>query len=343
MCFVPPFSPNLYLNQAELRMEHISIVVYEDVLPTALSSTISLLTSANEAALARGRKVAFEIELIGVHLKNIQLSKQMQCYCTKTIADKFDTDVIILPPMNTGAVDPTVHLLQNSTLVSWIKEKYRQKAQIISLCSGAYILAETGLLNGMPATSHWNAIEDLQLRYPSINFTPAEVVTNSKSIITGGGGFSALNALLYFIEKQFGKEIAVELSKIYGLEYARTSQSLFAVFSGQQRHNDNDIHKAQAYIESKFKTDISVEQVATRVNMSKRNFIRRFKSATSMTPIEFIQRIKVEAAKKALEAGEMNIESVTYAVGYNDLKTFRSVFKKITGLTPVAYRNKYNV
>ncbi|RYY16082.1 MAG: AraC family transcriptional regulator, partial [Chitinophagaceae bacterium] len=108
-------------------------------------------------------------------------------------------------------------------------------------------------------------------------------------------------------------------------------------------HNDNDIHKAQSYIEKRFKTDISVEQVAGQVNMSKRNFIRRFKNATTLNPIEFIQKIKVEAAKKALESGETNIAAVTYDVGYNDLKTFRMVFKKITGLTPVEYRNKYNV
>jgi transcriptional regulator GlxA family with amidase domain len=139
-----------------------------------------------------------------------------------------------------------------------------------------------------------------------------------------------------FFDRHFTKEI---MNKI---DYGRTSQSVYNIFSGQRQHNDNEIHQAQTYIESKFKTDISVEQIAGQVNMSKRNFIRRFKNATTLNPIEFIQKIKVEAAKKALESGETNIAAVTYDVGYNDLKTFRTVFKKITGLTPIEYRNKYN-
>lgn len=322
-------------------MKHISIIVYEDVLLTAVSNTAALLTSANEAAVKKGRSIPFEIELIGVHLKNVQLSLPVQFYCSKTISDEFDTDIVIIPPMSTDPGDINALLSKNNELVNWINEKYNEKAQIISLCTGAYFLAECGLLNGMPATSHWGAIEDLQKRYPLIDFQSDHVVTHSKAIITGGGGFSSLNALLYFIEKNCGKEISVELSKYYGLDYGRTSQSIFTIFSGQRLHDDDEIHKAQSYIEKKFKTDISVEQIARQVNMSKRNFIRRFKNATSLSPIEFIHRIKVEAAKKAFEAGEMNIAAVTYSIGYNDLKTFRVIFKRITGATPVEYRNKY--
>ncbi|HTE27998.1 GlxA family transcriptional regulator [Flavitalea sp.] len=324
-------------------MKHISILVYEEVVLTALSSITSLLISANDAVIRRGKAAPFQIELVGVHLKKVQLKMPVQFVCNKTISDKFETDVIVIPPTITSPEDINVLFSKNNNLISWVKKKYSEKAQIISLCTGAYFVAEAGLLDGMPATSHWGAIEDLQMRYPLIDFQPDLVVTNSKAIITGGGGFSSLNAVLYFIEKNCGKEVAVELSKFYGLDYGRTSQSLYNMFSGQRQHNDHEIHKAQTYIEKKFKTDISVEQIAVKVNMSKRNFIRRFKNATSLNPIEFIQKIKVEAAKKALEAGETNIASVTYGVGYNDLKTFRTVFKKITGLTPIEYRNKYNV
>lgn len=323
-------------------MKHVSVIVYEDVVLTALSSSVSLLASANEAVIRRGKPAPFQIELIGVYFKNVQLNMAVQFYCNKTIADTFDTDVIVIPPMTTIPKDMDTLFSKNSLLIDWLKKKYQRKAEVISLCSGAYFAAESGLLDGMPVTSHWGVMEDLQKRYPAINFQPDHVVTNSKAITTGGGGFSSLNALLYFIEKNCGKEIAVELSKFYGLDYGRTSQSLFAVFSGQRLHNDDDIHKAQTYIEKKFKTDISVEQIARQVNMSKRNFIRRFKNATSLNPIEFIQKIKVEAAKKALESGETNIAAITYSVGYNDLKTFRTVFKKVTGLTPKEYRNRYN-
>lgn len=322
-------------------MKHIAIVIYEDVLPTAVANTTALLTSANEAAARKGRPLPFQIELIGVRHKNFQSGVSLQLCCSRTISDNFDTDVVIIPPMNTTATDTL--LSQNSQLINWINEQYANHAQVISLCTGAYILAECGLLNGMPATSHWGALEDLQKRYPLINFQSDKVITHSKRILTGGGGFSSLNTLLYFIEEHCGKEIAVELSKFYALDYGRTSQQLFSVFSGQRSHDDEDIHKAQSYIEEHFKVDISVEEVAKHVNMSKRNFIRRFKNATSSNPINFIQRIKIEAAKRALEEGETNIAAVTYDVGYNDLRTFRTVFKRFTGLTPVEYRNNYNV
>jgi transcriptional regulator GlxA family with amidase domain len=323
-------------------MKHISIVVYEDVLPTALSSTLALLTGANEAVLRTGKEAPFQIELVGVQDKQVQLNLPVQFQCGKLLSDVAETDVIVIPPMNTEAENIDNLLSKNSGLTHWIFEKYQRKTQIISLCTGAYFVAECGLLNGLPATSHWGAMDDMRKRYPLVNFRPERVVTQAEAVITGGGGFSALNALLYFIEKNCGKEIAINLSKYYALDYGRTSQSLFTVFSGQRHHHDEDIHKAQTYIENEFKSDISVDQIAGEVNMSKRNFIRRFKSATSLNPIEYIQRIKIEAAKKCLEEGELNIATVTYAVGYNDLKTFRAVFKRITGLTPIEYRNRYN-
>ncbi|WP_418123575.1 GlxA family transcriptional regulator [Chryseobacterium sp. PTM-20240506] len=322
-------------------MKHISIIVYEDAMPTAVSTVTALLSSANEMALMNGRPLPFHIELIGVHHKEVSSGLPMQFCCSRTLAEKFDTDVVIVAPMKSGQEDVNAILTKNAVLTGWILKKYKQKCEFISLFTGAYFLAESGLLDNMPATSHWNAIEDLQYRYPLIDFKPDHVVTHSRAIITGGGGFSSLNAILYFIEKNCGKEVAVSLSKFYALDYGRSSQGIFTIFSGQRRHNDDEIHKAQSYIEKEFTTEISVEQIASQVNMSRRNFIRRFKNATSLNPIEYIQRVKVEAAKKALESGEHNIADVTYSIGYNDLKTFRTVFKRITGLTPADYRNKY--
>lgn len=322
-------------------MKHISILVYEGIMATAVSTTTALLVSANETAARKGLPVPFLINLTGICQKTIQSHLPVQFQCSQTISEVFATDVVIIPPMDTTQQPANLLLKQNEIMMNWIREKYDQKAEIISLCTGAYFLAESGLLDGMSATSHWGAMEDLQRKYPKVDFQPDQVVTHAKSIITGGGGFSSLNAILYFIEMNCGKEISVELSKYYALDYGRTSQTLFSVFSGQRLHEDQEIHQAQSFIEKEFKEDISVEHIASQVNMSKRNFIRRFKNATTLNPIEYIQRVKVEAAKKALEAGEANVADVTYSIGYNDLKTFRTLFKRITGLTPADYRNRY--
>lgn len=325
-----------------MHTRHISVIVYEDVLLTALSSTVALLTGARDAVVRSGGTAPFDIDLVSVHVHDVQLDLPVQFHCGKTLADDFETDVIVIPPMNAEGANMDQLLLKYAKLTHWLAEKYHRKAQIISLCTGAYFVAECGLLNGMPATSHWGAMDDMRKRYPLVNFRPERVVTQSETIITGGGGFSALSAILYFIEKTCGKETAITLSKYYALDYGRTSQSIFTIFSGHRGHNDQDIHRAQTYIESEFRADISVDLIAGEVNMSKRNFIRRFKSATALNPIEYIQRVKIEAAKKSLEAGESNIAYVTYDVGYNDLKTFRTIFKRITGLTPIEYRNRYN-
>ncbi|MGX5854101.1 GlxA family transcriptional regulator [Dyadobacter jiangsuensis] len=325
-----------------MHTRHISVIVYEDVLLTALSSTVALLTGARDAVVRSGGTAPFDIDLVSVHVHDVQLDLPVQFHCGKTLADDFETDVIVIPPMNAEGADMDQLLLKYAKLTHWLAEKYHRKAQIISLCTGAYFVAECGLLNGMPATSHWGAMDDMRKRYPLVNFRPERVVTQSETIITGGGGFSALSAILYFIEKTCGKETAITLSKYYALDYGRASQSIFTIFSGHRGHNDQDIHRAQTYIESEFRADISVDLIAGEVNMSKRNFIRRFKSATALNPIEYIQRVKIEAAKKSLEAGESNIAYVTYDVGYNDLKTFRTIFKRITGFTPIEYRNRYN-
>lgn len=322
-------------------MKHISLLVYDEVMLTALSSSVALLNSANEAMAVHKRAIPFEIELVGVHVKNVQLGLPVQFSCSKTIDDSFQTDVIILPPMTAQPDGIQVFFKRYRPLLDWIKQKKTEVTTVISLCTGAYFLAEAGLLDGLPATSHWGAMNDLQARYPLVDFLPDKVVTTSPQIITGGGGFSALNALLFFIARECGKDIAVELSKYYGLDYGRTSQQLFMMFSGKRQHADAAIQQAQVLIEQLYQTEISVEKIAEQVNMSRRNFIRRFKTATSLNPIEYIQRVKIEAAKKSLEAGETSIAAVTFEAGYNDLKTFRAVFKKITGLTPTEYRNRY--
>lgn len=317
------------------------MIIYEGVLSTAVANTTSLLMSANEAALKRGMPAPFRIDLIGVNDTAIQTHLPIQFRCSKTIADQSETDVIIIPPMDMNTEGISAFLVRNAPLLEWIRKRFSENTQLISLCTGVYLLAECGILDNLPTTSHWGVMEDLQKRYPRIDFKPDHVVTDSCNVITGGGGFSSLNAVLYFIEKHAGKEVSVELSKLYALDYGRTSQRVFSIFSGQRHHDDHEIHKAQSYIEKAFKEDITVEQVANEIHMSRRNFIRRFKNATRLNPIEYIQRVKVEAAKKAFETGDANVADVTYSIGYNDLKTFRTVFKKVTGLTPADYRNKY--
>jgi transcriptional regulator GlxA family with amidase domain len=170
---------------------------------------------------------------------------------------------------------------------------------------------------------------------------PDTIITDHNGIYTSGGAFSSLNLILYLIEKFCGREISLQLSKEFSIDMDRITQSHFAVFQGQRNHNDTQVLKAQTFIEKKYNQEISVEQIAAHANMSKRNFIRRFKNATNNNPLEYLQRVRIESGKRLMESGERNILSIMHNAGYNDIKTFRTIFKRITGLTPQEYLKKY--
>lgn len=202
-------------------------------------------------------------------------------------------------------------------------------------------MGEAGLLNGRACTSHWAVIDDMKLRFPDVNFQADTVITDQGGIYTGGGAFSSLNVILYLVEKFCGHDIGIHVSKNFSIHRDHISQAHFSVLRGLNQHGDKLVLEAQAYIEQHYDQDISVDELAARVNMSKRNFIRRFKLARQNTPLEYVQKVKVEAVKKALENSRESVQSLMYSVGYNDSKTFRDVFKRITGVTPQVYRKKY--
>jgi transcriptional regulator GlxA family with amidase domain len=213
---------------------------------------------------------------------------------------------------------------------------------VASLCIGAFFLAATGLLKGKQCATHWASANVFRNMYPDVNVVDDKIMTEEEGIYTSGGAYSYLNLLLYLIEKFAGRDMAIMASKLYMIDIDRNSQSPFIMFSGQKAHEDEPVKKAQDYIEKNFADKITIDQLASMLAIGRRNLERRFKKATSNTVVEYIQRVKMEAAKKELESARKNINEVMYEVGYSDNKAFRTTFKKITGLSPIQYRNKYN-
>ena len=204
------------------------------------------------------------------------------------------------------------------------------------------MLAETGLLNGKSCATHWTIHDAFRQRYPKVNLIPEKIITEDNGIYSSGGAYSFLNFVLYLIEKYYGREIAILCSKISEIEFDRIDQSHFMIFSGQKEHGDEPIKQAQLYIEQHFDQKLNIDELAEKFAISSRNFLRRFKKATANTPLEYIRRVKIEAAKKKLESSTLHIQEVMFDVGYNDEKAFRNTFRKYTGLSPLAYRSKYN-
>ncbi|MEL7531004.1 MAG: helix-turn-helix domain-containing protein, partial [Bacteroidota bacterium] len=231
----------------------------------------------------------------------------------------------------------------NRAFVKWIKkQRIENDAELASLCKGAFLLAETGLLNGKECATHWTVHNQFRQKYPAVKLIPEKIICEDNGIYSSGGAYSILNFCLYLVERYFGRETAIWCSKISEIEFDRISQSEFIIFSGQKDHSDEPIKKAQLYIEKNYAQKLNIDSLADMVHLNGRSFLRRFKKATANTPLEYIQRVKVEAAKKKLESSTATIFEVMYGIGYNDEKAFRKTFKKYSGLSPKAYRAKYN-
>jgi transcriptional regulator GlxA family with amidase domain len=321
-------------------MKHLTILVPEG--QNNLSSIVGaykIFTRANEYWKKTGRKELFKIELAGISKKvdfyDGLFSVQPHTY----ISAIKKTNLIIIPSLNhnyQGAVKP------NQPLVDWIEKQYRNGAEVASVCTGAFLLAASGLLDGKTCSTHWAAADNFRASFPEVNLQTDQLITDENGIYTNGGAYSFLNLMAYLVEKYYDRQTAIFISKVFQIEIDRQSQSAFTIFTGQKSHGDEMVKKAQAFIEQNLSEKISMEHLSSKFAVGRRNFDRRFIKATGNTPVEYSQRVKIESAKKAFETSRKTINEVMYEVGYNDVKAFREVFRKITGMSPLEYRGKYN-
>ena len=323
-------------------MKRVSIIVPcgASILSSVIGS-YKILNQANEYLVRTGQQPVFQVELAGLAKKSSLYDGRFEIYPDLLIQDVVQTDLIIIPAL--AQMDNLSGQLElNKDYVPWIQMQHKQGAEVASLCTGAFLLAATGLLAGKRCVTHWMAADAFRRMFPAVNLIPDKIIIDEKGIYSSGGAYSFLNLIIHLVEKYCGRETAIFCSKVFEIEIERSCQAPFAIFSGQKDHEDEPIKKAQAFIETNVADRISVDGLASMLALSRRNFERRFKKATANTPVEYLQRVKIEVAKKNLESGSDNINEVMYAVGYSDGKAFRTTFKKITGLSPVEYRNKYN-
>ena len=320
-------------------MKKVSILVPESSVMQAIADPQYLFSAANQFLLSAGKSPLFEVELVGVK-KLIKLNNGMFSVHTNRLLKEVDkTDLVFIPAL---FGDMTSAIAKNKTVVPWIVDQYRKGAEVASLCVGAFLLASTGLLNGKKCSTHWGYQSEFREMYPDVEVVEGGIVTEEERIYSSGGAHSYWNLLLYLLEKYTDRETAILASKYFAIDIDRDSQSAFAMFKGQKSHKDKEILKAQEYIEKNIHEKISTDELAKISAIGRRTFERRFKDATNNSVLEYIQRIKIEAAKRQFETSRKNINEVMYDVGYTDTKAFRDLFKKLTGLTPVEYRNKYN-
>jgi transcriptional regulator GlxA family with amidase domain len=250
-------------------------------------------------------------------------------------------EMILIPAFNQEALPESME--RNGVFVRWLCQQYASGAVIGSFCTGAFLLAATGLLNNRPATTHVNAELAFIQHFPEVNLCVTDVITEKDRLYTSGGATNSFHLMIRLIAQYCSPEIALKTAKLFSIDVDRKQQAYFRLFLPPDTHSDALVKQAQVCIESRFREQQTIETLIEEVPASRRNLVRRFKQATGITPIEYLQRTRIEAAKKLLETSDRNILDVMMETGYNDLKSFRSLFRKHTGMTPAAYRQKFSL
>ena len=330
----------ILVDICQMSKKHLTILVPEG--ENNLSSIVGaykIFTRANLYRKESGKEALFQVQLAGI---SKEISFYDELFTVKPHTSIFSikkTDLIIIPSLNHN-YDKAIK--ENGSLAEWVFNQYKNGAEVASICTGAFLLASTGMLDGKSCSTHWSAAESFRKHFPKVNLQEDKLITDESGIYTNGGAYSFLNLIIYLVEKFYDRQTAIFCSKVFQIEIDRNTQSVFSIFTGQKMHGDDVVRQAQLYIENHLQEKISIENLSSRFAVGRRNFDRRFIRATGNTPVEYAQRVKIEMAKKAFESTRKTVNEVMYETGYSDLKAFREVFRKITGMSPIDYRKRYN-
>lgn len=318
---------------------NISILVPENSVMQAIADPQYLFSTVNQFMTVAGKKPLFNVQLVGLK-KEVKINGGLFSINTSQLLKEVDkTDLVIIPAL---FGDMKTAIESNEKLLPWINQQYQNGAEVASLCVGAFLLASTGLLDGKRCSTHWGFQNEFREMFPKVEVVDGAIVTEEHRLYSSGGALSYWNLLLHLVEKYTDRQTAILASKYFAIDIDRDSQAAFAMFNGQKNHTDKAVKHAQEYIDTHIQEKITIDELAELVSLGRRSFERRFKLATNNSVLEYINRVKIEWAKRSFEISRKNINEVMYDVGYTDTKAFRTIFKKMTGLTPVEYRNKYN-
>ena len=324
-------------------MKKIVFLAIDNCLFSSISCLLDGFAIANERYLfeKKTRSPLFETRLVTPGGKPIKAHGGMPIFPDMSSAELStlpECDYLIVPaflpvdePFLTGLTQ----------LAPMIREQYSKGAKLGAVCSGVFILAESGLLNGKAATTNWHYARYFMRRYPDVNLKPDRMLVSESGLITAGAATAVFNLGMHIIEKEGGSSLANHWSKSLLVDPTRESQTPYMIFETFKDHGDKEIAKAQMWMEANFAEPFRVDDVANRMGMSPRHFKRRFKAATGETPLVYIQKVRIEEAKKRLEQSDASVGDITWKIGYEDSSTFRRLFRKHVGISPREYRDKF--
>jgi transcriptional regulator GlxA family with amidase domain len=302
----------------------------------SVAAMLDVFETANRFYAEEGKEKPFNIDLLYLPGHEVEYNG----YNTKAAKKDDYYDILFIPAFKQEWLSESLKL--NLPWVPWLQNQYKEGAAIASFCTGAFLLASTGLLDNKPATTHINAEAAFAKAFPNVILQAEAVVTEKDRVYTSGGATNSFHLMMLLLEIYCSRKIAVRTAKIFSIDMDRNRQTYFGTFSPAADHGDDLVKLAQEEIQKNFSKANTIEEIITDVPASRRNLVRRFKQVTGITPIEYLQKTRIEAAKQMLEQSRNSIMEVMLDSGYNDLKTFRTLFKKTVGMTPKMYREKFS-
>lgn len=280
----------------------------------------------------------FETEIVSADGDPVCASGKVCIQPERSMTDVNATDMIFIP-----AFSEMVHLSapKINTILAWIRARYEGGIPIVATCTGAFLLAETGLLDGRIATTNWQFARMFRRRYPDVRLQIDRMITEDDGLICSGAVTAIFNLTLHLIQRYGGEELTSVCAKSFLVDPNRESQAPYRVFRSSKHHGDPQVLEAQQWMEENYARTISIDAVARQVGISPRHFKRRFRKATGAPPLVYLQNVRIQAAKEKLETTQQSVNDITYGIGYEDSSTFRRLFKREVGLSPREYRDKF--
>lgn len=305
----------------------------------SLVAIVDVFETVNQFMKEDGRPAAFGIQLVGLE-PGMVLPESLENVRYVPLAEaSSDGGIIVIPAFRDHEMEKNIQA--NLPFIPWVLENYGKQCKVTSCCTGSFLLGATGLLNGREATTHMEACDAFARNFPDVRLVPHAIVTSSQNVYTSGGATSTFHLLIHLIQETCGREYAVRLAKNFAIDMDRSNQLYFEKFVPELSREDELVRQVQQVINARYRDLKNVEEALEEIPSSRRNIVRRFKTATGMTPIRYLQKTKIESAKQLLETTNKDILEVMISSGYQDLKNFRELFKNFTGLTPKGYRDKY--
>ena len=322
------------------------IVGFDGVLGSVLAGALDLFSFTGvswQRFLDEEVEPRFDVQIASLGGTDIRCSNRliMRAHCD--IQEVTECDLLLIPTIG-DSIDKV--LSQNSALISHLQRLANTKADIASNCSGAFFLAKAGLLDGKVATTHWGYASKFKTDFPLVDLQENQFVTQSKNqsgnIFCAAGGSAFYDLGLLLIERYCGREISTQVAKTQIIDSKRGNQNSYTNVTLHKPHSDQLVKQVQEFIEENFRQPMQVSNLAAMVNITPRTLNRRFQSCVTMRPIEYIQAVRIEQAKRLLELGDVTIKSLAEQVGYDDISSFTRLFKRATELTPKEYQDKFS-